>query len=167
MSCSSSDRAVAADRIFPFVGALIIAAVSLLLVPVAVCFCAAPNASGAVTASAASNSEISSNPAVQQTLETSCFGCHSNQSTGPWNARIAPSYLFGASGARRALNFSEWHSYDAGRKKAELAAISKVIKDDSMPPWDYNLLHPAAKLSSEERQQLLQWVSHEQNAAPQ
>jgi hypothetical protein len=73
--------------------------------------------------------------------------------------------LFGAGDARHALNFSRWNSYSAKKKEAELAKITKVIKGDEMPPWDYDLLHPGAELTAEQRQQLLQWASREQSAA--
>lgn len=137
--------------------ALAIITVALMLLPLAGCSGASVNAPAATTA-AASTSAVSSNPAVEQTLETSCFDCHSDRGAVSWNARLAPSYLFGAGDARRSLNFSEWSSYSAKHRKAEMAAITRVIKDDAMPPWDYDLLHPAAKPSAGQRQQLLQWA---------
>jgi hypothetical protein len=103
----------------------------------------------------------SSTPQVDQVLEHSCFDCHSDQDSASWNARIAPSYIFGAVDARKALNFSSWPSYSAERKNAEREAISKTIEDGTMPPWDYELFHPSSRLNSEERNQLLEWASRQ------
>lgn len=113
-----------------------------------------------VTPSAdASVALVSSYLQVDQVLEHSCFDCHSDQKSASWNARLAPSYLFGASKARQALDFSAWPDYNASRKRAEMAAITQVIEDDSMPPGDYALLHPSAGLSDQQRRQVLQWAA--------
>jgi hypothetical protein len=112
-----------------------------------------------VSANGSASTLVSSNPAVERALETSCFDCHSDQKSGPWNIKLAPSYLFGLNGARASLNFAEWHSYSVDRRKAEMAVITKAIEDGSMPPWDYELLHPSGRLTDEQRQQLLQWAA--------
>ena len=99
-----------------------------------------------------------SNEQVRDILETACFDCHSNQGAAVWNSRLAPSYLFGLKKARNALNFSDWTTYSPQRKRAELAAIAKVVADGCMPPGDYAFVHPGAKLSSAQKQVSLQWV---------
>jgi hypothetical protein len=101
-------------------------------------------------------SKISNSPHTRPSI---CFDCHSDQKSGPWNIKLAPSYLFGLNGARASLNFAEWHSYSVDRRKAEMAVITKAIEDGSMPPWDYELLHPSGRLTDEQRQQLLQWAA--------
>ena len=112
-----------------------------------------------VSANGSASTLVSSNPAVERALETSCFDCHSDQKSGPWNIKLAPSYLFGLNGARASLNFAEWHSYSVDRRKAEMAVITKAIEDGSMPPWAYERLHPSAGLTDEQRQQFLQWAA--------
>jgi hypothetical protein len=112
-----------------------------------------------VSANGSASALVSSNPAVERALETSCFECHSDQKSGPWSSKLAPSYLFGLNGARESLNFAEWPSYSVDRRKAEMAAITKAIEDGSMPPWDYEVLHPSARLTNEQRRQLLQWAA--------
>lgn len=166
MSSASSNHAAAAGRAIPPLYILLIGAAALLLLPIAGCSSAGANAPEAAAA-AATASSVSSSPAVEQTLVTSCFDCHSEQGTGPWNARLAPSYLFGAGDARHALNFSQWGTYSSKKKKAEMAKITKVIEGDEMPPWDYELLHPVARLSPKQHQQLLQWALREQNTLAQ
>jgi hypothetical protein len=128
------------------------------LLPIAGCSGTSAN-TPVVSANGSASTLVSSNPAVEQALESSCFDCHSDQKSGPWNTKLAPSYLFGLNGARESLNFAEWHSYSVDRRKAETVAITKAIEDGSMPRWDYELLHPSARLTDEQRKQLLQWAA--------
>ncbi len=99
------------------------------------------------------------NPQIRELLVNSCFDCHSNERPAAWNARLAPSYLFGLDKARQVLNFSEWSAYPAQRRRAELETIAKVVADRSMPPGDYDFVHPRATLTAEQRQLLLGWAS--------
>ena len=122
--------------------------------------------SSSATQVEARKDELAADPQIQQALATACFDCHSDEKPAVWNARLAPSYLFGADKARRALDFSDWRAYSPQRRRAELEAISKVVQDDSMPPADYDFFHPGAKLSPEQKQVLLQWA-YRQSAAEQ
>jgi Haem-binding domain len=108
-----------------------------------------------------SNAPVATDPRVRNALVSACFDCHSNEKPGVWNSRLAPSYLFGRAKARQVLNFSDWPAYDSRRKQVELEAIGKVVADGSMPPGDYDFIHPGAKLTAEQKQILLQWVSRE------
>lgn len=81
-----------------------------------------------------------------------CYDCHSNETTWPWYADLAPvSWLVqrDVEEGRRVLNFSEWGS--SGRRAFE---ASEVVLEGEMPPVYYTWLHPQAKLSSAERQAL-------------
>jgi hypothetical protein len=108
-----------------------------------------------------SNAPLAADPEVRDALVSACFDCHSDEKPGAWNARLAPSYLFGRAKARQVLNFSDWPAYDSQRKQVELEAIGKVVADGSMPPGDYDFIHPGAKLTAAQKQILLQWVSRE------
>jgi hypothetical protein len=50
---------------------------------------------------------------------------------------------------RSELNFSEWNR---GNSEADEAA--KTVREGEMPPRSYLLLHPAARLTDAEREQL-------------
>lgn len=82
-----------------------------------------------------------------------CFACHSNLTEYPWYSNVAPvSWLLerGTENGRPVLNFSEWdHPQDA-----DIVAVIESVRDDSMPPWYYRVLHSDARLSAVERQQL-------------
>ena len=73
-----------------------------------------------------------------------CFDCHSNETRWPWYSNVAPiSWLLqrDVDEGREELNFSEWHTEQEGDEAAE------TIRDGSMPPWQYTLTHPEARLS--------------------
>lgn len=84
--------------------------------------------------------------------DRACFDCHSNQTRWPWYSHVAPmSWLVQdhVDEGRRKLNFSEWNRGDS---EADEAAES--VRDGEMPPRSYLLLHPEARLTPAEREQL-------------
>jgi hypothetical protein len=83
-----------------------------------------------------------------------CCDCHSNQTDWPWYTNIAPvSWLIqhDVDGGREKLNFSEWDR--AGQETDE---IVEKVQEGEMPPDYYGWLHSKARLSSAERQALIQ-----------
>jgi mono/diheme cytochrome c family protein len=117
------------------------------------CSSSQPTAASATPANA-----VSSDPAVHAILETSCFQCHSNTGSAPWYAAVSPTYL-AANSARAVLNFSDWQSYDAQKRAAELKSIEQSITAGSMPPGDYTALDHSARLNEERKQVLLKWAA--------
>ena len=88
-------------------------------------------------------------PATRSMAVTACFDCHSNQTTWPWYSHIAPlSWLLErhVDEGREKLNFSMW-----GTAAQESDEIVDTVLDGTMPPWDYLLLHAAARLSSADK----------------
>ncbi len=110
----------------------------------------------AATESAASSASI--DPRINAILETSCYSCHSTGGTTPWYAAVSPTYL-ASNSARHVLNFSDWQTYDAEKKAAELKSIAKSVSSGSMPPGDYTVLDHSARLSDADKQALLNWAS--------
>jgi hypothetical protein len=83
-----------------------------------------------------------------------CFNCHSNETVWPWYSRFAPvSWLVQSDvdEGRHHLNFSDW---GRGREGEEPEDISQVLKEGEMPPWFYLPLHPEARLSPTEKEDL-------------
>ena len=81
-----------------------------------------------------------------------CFDCHSNQTQWPGYARIAPgSWLIvrDVAEGREHLNFSEWQ-----RPQEDAHEAPDVVREKEMPPVQYRLLHPEARLTDAEREQL-------------
>jgi mono/diheme cytochrome c family protein len=81
----------------------------------------------------------------------SCYDCHSNETDWWWATNIAPfSWLVQADvdGGREHLNFSEWQGNVGAPEMADAV-------DGGMPPFQYTLMHPGAKLTDAEKQTLL------------
>ena len=110
------------------------------------------------TAAPSTPSAISADSEVNATLERSCFQCHSNTGSAPWYAAVSPTYL-AANSAREVLNFSDWQSYDAEKRAAELRAIEKSVDSGSMPPGDYTALDHSAGINEDQKRTLLKWAA--------
>jgi hypothetical protein len=81
----------------------------------------------------------------------SCYDCHSNETKWWWATNIAPFSWFvqhDVDQGRAKLNFSEWKSGQGGGEMQEAV-------NGEMPPLQYTLLHPGAKLTDAEKQELL------------
>ncbi len=89
-----------------------------------------------------------------------CFDCHSNETAWPWYTLAAPfSWLIyrDVQEGRKELNFSEWQG---GRKEGEKTAkIREQIAGGEMPPWQYRLVHAEARLTAEEKRQLIEGLT--------
>jgi hypothetical protein len=83
--------------------------------------------------------------ATRATAVAACFDCHSNETEWPWYSNIAPlSWRLQqhVDEGRAALNFSEW-----GTGEQEADDIVESVREGEMPPWDYPITHPGARLS--------------------
>ena len=94
-----------------------------------------------------------------------CFDCHSNETTWPWYSKVAPvSWLVQSdvNSGREQLNFSEWNRPQDG----ETGEIGETIREGSMPPWYYVLLHSDAKLNGAEKDALVRGLDATIAASP-
>ena len=92
-------------------------------------------------------------PKTRALAQRACFDCHSNQTVWPWYSNIAPvSWLIysDVTMGRAHINFSDWDRPD----EQHVDEFQKVFDEDSMPPQEYLLLHPTARLSLEEKKKL-------------
>ena len=109
----------------------------------------------------ASGSPLAAPAQIGALLTRACYDCHSNQTRWPWYSRIAPvSWLIArdVTLGRKELNFSEWGSYYPQTRRRKLQWMSRVLRERSMPPWAYRLMHPGARLSGAERAMLDSWI---------
>jgi len=85
--------------------------------------------------------------------QRACFDCHSNETRWPWYANVAPiSWRIQqhVDEGREKLNFS---MFQQPQKEAHESA--KTVRNGEMPPRDYLIAHPAARLSDAEKQALI------------
>ncbi len=91
-------------------------------------------------------------PTTRGLAQRACFDCHSNETRWPWYSHVAPSSWLLQSHVdegREALNFSE---FQKSYKDAHEAG--QEVREGDMPPLSYLLLHPEARLSASEKQEL-------------
>jgi hypothetical protein len=95
---------------------------------------------------------------TKQLAYSTCMDCHSNESTWPWYSYIAPtSWLttMHVHDARQMMNLSEMDSMPAFQRRMLAENMANQIRMGSMPPKDYLILHPDARLTEAEKQELI------------
>lgn len=94
-----------------------------------------------------------SSPEARALVKEYCFQCHSNETNWTWYSNIAPgSWLIAHDviDGRKRFNFSDWQ-----RKPEELDEMVETIQSGEMPPIQYWLFHPRARMSAQEKQALI------------
>jgi mono/diheme cytochrome c family protein len=87
-------------------------------------------------------------PQTRDLAMRACADCHSNETTWPWYANVAPvSWLVqhDVDEGRATLNFSEWN-----RQQRRARESAEKVGEGEMPPSYYTALHPNARLSQAE-----------------
>ena len=89
-------------------------------------------------------------PQTEKLMRTACYDCHTNETVWPWYSQIAP------------VSWLVVHDVDEGREKLNLSTghgevddAAEKIRDGSMPPRIYTILHPDAVLTAEQKNQLM------------
>ena len=90
-------------------------------------------------------------PRTRDLFTRACADCHSNETVWPWYSNIAP------------MSWLVQYDVDEGREKfnvstgsGEAEESAEKVADGEMPPGKYLLLHPAAALSTSEKQEFIQ-----------
>ncbi len=102
-------------------------------------------------------------PETRALAQRACFDCHSNETVWPWYSNVAPvSWLIvrDVEEGRFHFNLSEWNSNEEHHHQHSVDFIVEVLKEGEMPPPQYVLMHPEAKLSDAERQALIEGLEH-------
>ena len=93
-------------------------------------------------------------------LVSSCYDCHSNESTYPWYSNIAPVSWWikdHINEGRDELNFSKWSTYNTKKKDHKLEEMVEEVEEGEMPLKPYPLTHPEAQLDAVQKAELLNW----------
>ncbi len=101
---------------------------------------------------------------VRAILEAKCGDCHSEGTHYPLYAHLAPtSWMLehDIHEARSNLNLSQWQSMNDESRISVLTRMASVVHAGEMPPRQYLMLHPGARLSPEEQEQVYAWAKAE------
>jgi len=99
-------------------------------------------------------------PYIDNIVRTSCYDCHSNETTWPWYSYVAPvSWLVSKDvvEARAQLNFSEW-DYNMFRSVGRLDQMAEEVHQGNMPLPIYLTMHPGSKLTEADKDSLIDWI---------
>ena len=97
---------------------------------------------------------------VRAVIKTSCYDCHSHETTWPLYSRVAPvSWLVAhdVEEGRGLLNFSLWGTYDPARQAKLAKKIWEEVDDGEMPLLMYRLAHKEARLTEAGKSTLHDW----------
>ena len=106
------------------------------------------------------NLEIKAPPEIMTLLKTSCFDCHSNETTWPWYSQVSPfSWVVAnhVNTGRQALNLSTWENYSPEKKEEKMKAIFRTAYA-AMPLPSYIYAHEEANLTKEQRSMIRDWT---------
>lgn len=98
---------------------------------------------------------------ISTLLQTSCYDCHSNNTSYPWYNKIQPIAWFlenHIADGKEELNFNNWDTYSNRRKNSKLKSIINQIKNNEMPLSSYTLIHKNAKLSTSEKTLVIDYI---------
>jgi cytochrome c551/c552 len=98
---------------------------------------------------------------IKNILRKGCYDCHSNETNWAWYTKVAPlSWLTtgDVNKARKKLNFSDWGLMRASEQAKMKEEIWEEVREESMPPWQYRIMHPSTKLSIEEKNLIRSWA---------
>lgn len=104
------------------------------------------------------------NGAIGAMIKASCYDCHSNETVYPWYTNVAPfNYWINGhiDNGRKKLNFSEWGDYTRGKAQHKLEECYELTEGTEMPLLSYNIMHAEARMTTEERAQLVAWFKQE------
>lgn len=100
---------------------------------------------------------------VKDILRKACYDCHSNETDWAWYTKVAPvSWLVTSdvNNGRKHLNFSEWGNLRASEQDKIKEEIWEEVREETMPLWQYRIMHPSTKLSIEEKNVLRNWTTN-------
>lgn len=105
--------------------------------------------------------DLEAPPAVKQILTTSCYNCHSNETKLPWYDEVVPAYWLVVRDVKRGrmhLNFSSFGGLGSAAQKSFLYESVSDMQTGYMPPRNYLLVHPGAKVTEAQLKTLKDWL---------
>lgn len=99
------------------------------------------------------------NKEVVAILEKQCFDCHSNKTTYPWYAELAPISFWinhHVEEGNEHFNVSKWDMYNIKKRDHKLDELIEELEEGKMPLDSYTWLHGA--ITNKEKEALIDWA---------
>lgn len=96
-------------------------------------------------------------PRTLELAQRACFDCHSNKTKWPWYSNVAPVSWRIQDHVQKGRAEIDFTAFDPSNKDVAEAAgeAAEVTQKKEMPPFDYALAHPEARLTDAERKELV------------
>jgi hypothetical protein len=100
--------------------------------------------------------------AVGTLIQRACADCHSGDTQYPWYSMmpgISQWIRNDIEEARKHIEFSNGYPFQSHATPLDdLIAVEKVIREGSMPPLRYRIMHSKARLSEPEKKRIIDWA---------
>ena len=98
---------------------------------------------------------------VQEILKSSCYDCHSNNTSYPWYANIQPVTWWlqdHVAEGKGELNFNEFLSYTPKKAHHKLEEVIEQLQEGEMPLKSYTVIHRNAIVDAGKSKILSDWA---------
>ena len=98
---------------------------------------------------------------IKLIFSKACYDCHSNQTSYPWYAHVAPVSWLVAKDTREGreeLNFSDWAELSKRKKIKILNELAEEVEKKNMPLNIYTVVHRDAILTEKEISAIATWT---------
>ena len=103
---------------------------------------------------------------VRPIFKNKCLDCHGSLANKPWYYELPGARQLIQRDIREAkshMDMSNGFPFKGhGSPKDDLESIERTINENSMPPWQYLLMHWDSRPSEEEKQIILNWINQSQ-----
>jgi hypothetical protein len=99
---------------------------------------------------------------THELLKKSCYDCHSNTTQDQWYMSVQPIGWWIAhhvEEGKEELNFSEFATYPLKKQQHKFEEIAEVVGEDEMPLSSYTFMHAKAKLTTQQREEIINWAN--------
>ena len=99
---------------------------------------------------------------VKPLFQRTCFDCHSQFTRYPWYSKLPGIKSFIEKDVKEGLKHldlsKDFPFKGHGTPVRDLTAIEKSIKNNSMPPFSYKVLHWTSHLTEQEKETIFEWI---------
>lgn len=98
---------------------------------------------------------------VTTILAKACNDCHSNNTRYPWYSKLQPVHWWLNShikDGKKHINYDEYTNKSLRNQYHKMEETIEMVKEGKMPLNSYTWVHKDAKLTSEEKNKLINWA---------